>query len=284
MVMRQRHLPTIPKHRFLCLPVSVGWYWEEPNHVVKRSKGALNEFSIHFVLDGKGYVEIEDKSYTLKQGDAFIYFPYERQQYGSSEEDPWNIRWVHFYGNKLNEFMMDTGFHRSTLWSLKQLGLLEEAHQQLMEEAERHVLLHDTRLSTLTYALLTEFMMQAVPFMPAKANAPSTVRIDELLPRMQEQACQPFDLDYWADQAGVSTYYFCKLFRKTTRMTPLSFVTLCRIQFSKERLLEQPDWPVKRIAEECGYPSASYFNKRFLEHEGMTPTEFRDLYSRRSFI
>lgn len=281
MVMRQRHLPTIPEHRLLCLPVSVGWYWDEPEHIVDRSKGAWNDYSIHFVLEGKGYVELDGAIHTLGRGDAFLYYPYERQHYYSSEEEPWSIRWVHFYGKKLNEFLIGMGIQRSTLWSIRQLEPLEEAHQRLMEEAERHVLLHDAKLTTLMYALLVEFMSQAVPFMPAKGSAPSTERIDELLPLMQEQACEPFNLDYWAEKAGVSTFYFCKLFRRATRMTPLAFITLCRIQAGKEQLLERPDWPVKRIAEECGYPNASYFNKRFLEHEGMTPTEFRELYGRR---
>ncbi|MFH5184535.1 helix-turn-helix domain-containing protein [Paenibacillus sp. TAB 01] len=95
---------------------------------------------------------------------------------------------------------------------------------------------------------------------------------------MQEQACRPFELDYWAAQAGVSTYYFCKLFRKVTQMTPMTFVTLCRLQLSKQWLLEKRELTVKQIANDAGYPSVSYFNKRFLEHEGLTPTDYRLLY------
>ncbi|WP_238403276.1 helix-turn-helix transcriptional regulator [Paenibacillus mesophilus] len=274
-------LPTLPERRFFCSPVSVGSSWDVPEHSIYRGKGAINEFNIHLVVSGKGYVEIEGKSYMLQAGSAFLYFPLEEQRYYSSEDDPWHVKWVHFYGDKLKEFMIEHGFHRSTLWSMNQVKPLEEAHLALYEEASRHKILHETKLSALTYAFLVEFMGHAVPFSAVKGTA-SADRIPELLPYMQERAREPFDLEYWAGQAEVSSYYFCKLFRKATRMTPLAFITLCRLQYGKQRLLEQLDLPIQQIAKEAGYSSASYFNKRFMEHEGMTPSEFRELYMRKS--
>ncbi|MNI51951.1 HTH-type transcriptional regulator YesS [compost metagenome] len=103
-------------------------------------------------------------------------------------------------------------------------------------------------------------------------------RILKLLPLMQQRACEPFVLEEWSEQVGISVHYFCKLFRKITMMTPLDFITLCRMQMAKQWLLEQPSWTIKYIAKEAGYPSTSYFNQRFLAHEGKTPGEFRKLY------
>lgn len=275
-----RLLPVFPKRRFFCSPVSVGWFKNSPTHSIYRGAGAINEFNIHFLVGGKGYVEIDGTVHTLQAGNAFLFFPLEEQRYYSSEDDPWDIRWVHFYGDKLKEFMIEHGFHRSTLWSLQQLKPLTETYEALYEEAKQQKILHETKLSALTYAFLIEFIGQAVPFSPVKGSVVAD-RIPDLLPHMQEQAREPFDLSYWASRAGVSSYYFCKLFRKATKMTPLAFITLCRIQYGKQRLLEQPDMPVQLIASEAGYSSASYFNKRFMEHEGMTPSEFRELYSRK---
>lgn len=66
-------------------------------------------------------------------------------------------------------------------------------------------------------------------------------------------------------------------------MTPLSFITLCRIQFAKQRLIEKENLAIKEIAIQAGYASASYFNQRFQEQEGMTPSEFRNLYGKGLF-
>jgi AraC-like DNA-binding protein len=272
-------LPAFPKRRFFCSPMSVGSFTNDPTHSIYRAPGAINEFNIHFLVGGKGYVEIDGVVHTLHAGNAFLFFPLEEQRYYSSTDDPWDIRWVHFSGDKLSEFLIEHGFHRSSLWTFHQLKPLEDTYKELYEASRDPTILQETKLSALTYAFLVEFMGHAVAYSPGKS--PVTNRIPELLPLMQEQAPQPFDLAYWASLADVSSYYFCKLFRKSTGMTPLQFMTSCRMQFGKQMLLEQPNLPVQQIALETGYSSASYFNKRFMEHEGMTPSQFRELYARR---
>jgi AraC-like DNA-binding protein len=277
---RQVQLPTFTDHEYLILPESVGWYSDMPEHEVNRLTGYRNNFSIHLVIEGKGYLRTEGQLHTLQRGDAFLYFPMQEQHYYSSKDEPWNIRWVHFYGNTLKDFLLKKGFHRSPLWTMRQWKPLADALQQLLTEAEENAFLQMTRLSTLTYAALTEFTSQAVPLTTTKSPETDN-RIQTLLPKMQSEAAQPFNLEYWAGLAGVSSYYFCKLFRKSTQMSPMTFITLCRLQFSKQWLLERNELTVKEIAEQAGYPSISYFNKRFLEQEGMTPTEYRELFHKR---
>ncbi|WP_163539997.1 helix-turn-helix transcriptional regulator [Gracilibacillus sp. YIM 98692] len=272
---RQYFLPTIHKHEYMILPESMGWYWEEPGHNVNRKVGTLNNFSVHFVVSGSGYVEIDGETFLLKRGDAFLYFPMQEQRYYSSKDDPWNIRWVHFYGGILNQFLTEKGFHKSILWSVQQLPTLEKAHEQLLAEGERHSLLQLSHLSTLMYAFLMEFTSNGLP-RTSDRKTELDDRIQPLLPLMQTRAYEPFELEYWANEAGVSTYYFCRLFKRATQMTPMAFITLCRLQMSKQLLLDKKDMTVREIAMEVGYPSISYFNKRFLEQEGMTPTEYRE--------
>ncbi|MFH5184533.1 AraC family ligand binding domain-containing protein [Paenibacillus sp. TAB 01] len=86
---RQRLLPTLQEHTYFCLPESVGWYRDEPSHLVERPEGALNNFSIHLITNGKGFVEKDNEMHTLQAGDAFLYFPLQKQRYYSSEEEPW---------------------------------------------------------------------------------------------------------------------------------------------------------------------------------------------------
>ncbi|MCZ8521550.1 MULTISPECIES: AraC family transcriptional regulator [Paenibacillus] len=274
---RQSMLPTLNRHDCMILPESVGWYSSMPDHEVSRKAGVLNNYSIHVVLGGKGCVEDERGIHTLQRGDAFLYFPLSEQRYYADKQDPWEVRWLHFYGSGLREYLLERGFGRSTLWKVRQLKPVEEAMDRLLEEAEAHGFLQLTRLSTLTYAVLAEFVSEALPWSDPRGADPGS-RVLDLLPAMRAEACQPFDLGAWAGRAGVSSYYFCRLFKKATSMTPMTFITLCRLQTGKQLLLEHTDLTVKEIAERTGYPSVSYFNKRFLEQEGMTPTDYRQLY------
>lgn len=277
---RQSMLPTLPEHPYFCLPESVGRYWREPEHAVERNAGMLNNFNIHYVASGRGFVEIEGKTHPLERGDAVLYFPMQKQRYYSSAEDPWDVRWVHFYGHALSEFLTERGFHQSQLWTLRRTREFEEMHLGLLEEAESHGILHASRLSTLTYAIIAEFVSQASPLsMNRKTDA--SERVLRLMPRMQAEACRPFALQDWAERAEVSPYYFCKLFKRIAQMSPMDFITLCRLQSAKQRLLEQRGATIRDIALSCGYPSVSYFNKLFLERESMTPGQYRLLYTKR---
>ncbi|WP_042167791.1 helix-turn-helix transcriptional regulator [Paenibacillus gorillae] len=277
----QRHslLLTLPNMPYFCFPESVGQYRDHPEHTVSREAGALNNFNIHYVVSGKGFVELDGVVHELHAGEAVLYFPLQKQRYYSSQDEPWDVRWLHFYGGSgLHDYLLEQGFHKSPLWTLQQPASLIQAHEELLEEAETHRMLRPSHLSMLTYAVLTAFVEQAAALNRGKA-ATSADRIMELLPLMQQEAVQPFVLDEWADRLGVTTYYFCKLFKSATRMTPMAFITRCRLQAAKQWLLEREDISIGQIAEEAGYPSVSYFNKRFMEHEGMTPTAYRRLYA-----
>jgi AraC-like DNA-binding protein len=60
----------------------------------------------------------------------------------------------------------------------------------------------------------------------------------------------------------------------------MDFITLCRLQAAKQWLLERKETTIREIAMDAGYPSVSYFNRRFLQHEGVTPTAYRQLYGK----
>ncbi|WP_338540739.1 AraC family transcriptional regulator [Paenibacillus tundrae] len=276
-MLRQTTLLTLQNIPYFCYPESIGHYTEHPQHNVWRETGALNNFNIHYVAAGKGYVEADGIVHELRAGQAVLYFPQQQQRYYSSEDDPWDVRWVHFYGDRLHDYMIERGLHRNLLWTLRQQAPWEEAHLALLTEAEQNRMLRPAQLSTLTYAVLAEFVQHAVPLKNTRtSNAES--RVLALLPQMQQEACQPFLLQDWADLAGVSSYYFCKLFKSAVEMTPMEFITRSRLQMAKQWLLERPTANIGQIAEEAGYPNASYFNRQFMAREGMTPTDYRGLY------
>lgn len=267
-------LSSINTNQYICFPESVGLYNDYPAHNTLREAGEFPHFNLHLVTKGKGFVELDGKVYELKKGDTFLFHPMQAQHYYSSPDDSWEVFWIHFYGDKIKEFLSEKGFYRTNLWTMNQWNGLLHAFELLIHEAERYKLLHPSLLSTLTYGIITEYMMQAIPLTPRREYDSSTTII-QLLTEMQDEACQPFELNAWAAKAGVSNYYFCKLFRKITQQTPMEFISLCRIRQAKQLLVEYKKKPVSQIALACGYPSVSYFIQRFKKHEGLTPLEYR---------
>ena len=65
-----------------------------------------------------------------------------------------------------------------------------------------------------------------------------------------------------AAEHGLSRSAFSHWFRERTGLAPAHFMTEVRLQ-AAERLLTNTDWPLSRIATECGFANANHFGKVF---------------------
>ena len=77
-----------------------------------------------------------------------------------------------------------------------------------------------------------------------------------------------------AKQVFLNEQYLMRMFKKTTGVSILEFITNERLWLAKE-LLVNTGHPINRVADMVGYGNYSYFTKIFKRHTGMTPQTFR---------
>jgi transcriptional regulator GlxA family with amidase domain len=65
------------------------------------------------------------------------------------------------------------------------------------------------------------------------------------------------------------------LFRKQMGETPVEYKNRLRIERAQQLLLLHSDMPIEQIADASGFETAAYFRRRFKEHTGESPREFR---------
>ena len=75
-------------------------------------------------------------------------------------------------------------------------------------------------------------------------------------------------------QAGMSTFYFCKMFKKVTGVHFARYVSCVRVEKAKNLLLN-PNYRISEIAFEVGFQSLTHFNRIFKDIAGQSPTEYR---------
>jgi AraC-like DNA-binding protein/ligand-binding sensor protein len=91
----------------------------------------------------------------------------------------------------------------------------------------------------------------------------------------------PISLDDVARTLHVSTFYFCKMFKKATGLTFTEYLSRTRVERAKTLLLN-PHLRVSEIAYSVGFQSLTHFNRRFHELTGESPTHFRDSATNRT--
>ena len=85
-------------------------------------------------------------------------------------------------------------------------------------------------------------------------------------------------LESVSEYIGFNAAYFSTLFKKETGKNFLEYVTEFRIQNAKNYLI-QTNYDIAEVASAVGYNDLKYFSKLFKKTTGLSPSEFRKLYS-----
>ncbi len=93
----------------------------------------------------------------------------------------------------------------------------------------------------------------------------------------------PIDLAKVARAMHVSTFYFCKMFKKSTGVTFTEYLSRVRVEKAKNLLLN-PHLRVSEIAYDVGFQSLTHFNRVFRQVVGQSPSEYRESKSVRQLL
>ena len=91
---------------------------------------------------------------------------------------------------------------------------------------------------------------------------------------IDEHQSEDLSLAEVAKAVNCSTFYFCKMFKKTTSLHFTEYLARVRIEKAKNLLLN-PNLRISEIAYEVGFQSLTHFNRVFRRIVGESPTEYR---------
>ena len=69
---------------------------------------ARQQYVLHYVIRGSGYLEYEHRCYPVKEGESFLICPYVVVKYYPEPSDPWEYTWVDFNGSEVRQ-LLDAG-------------------------------------------------------------------------------------------------------------------------------------------------------------------------------
>jgi AraC family transcriptional regulator len=104
----------------------------------------------------------------------------------------------------------------------------------------------------------------------------SKQKLRQAIEYIQTHLGENLSLTAIADELGMSQYYFCHLFKRSTGISPHQYLIQQRVERAKQ-LLKHLDRTITSVAMECGFASQSHFAKCFRHHTGMNPKQFRKL-------
>ena len=131
---------------------------------------------------------------------------------------------------------------------------------------------HESAIKLLTiFAQHLAILSNQVFIQQENAEPPVIKRAREFI---HEHQAEELSLNQVAKAVNMSTFYFCKMFKKVAGINFTDYVARVRIEKSKNLLLN-PNLRVSEIAFEVGFQSLTHFNRVFKKLLGQSPTDYR---------
>lgn len=237
------------------------------------------QYHMHFILEGRGYLEINHTTYHLKQGQIFLIPPNTVSRYYADSRDPWTYAFISFQGIKSPQYVELIGLHKApyirdfVLKTEEYLSIIEamlETHQLTIANELRRVSLLFSLFSLLTDSSYTD-------------SEHTKKRHDYLPETYFQHAIQYIELNYGenihiqdiADYIGITRSYLFYIFKEKVQMSPQKYLLNYRMEISK-KLLSTTNAFIKDIAYSVGYEDSLAFSKMFRSATGCSPSTYRE--------
>ena len=251
----------------------IGFYPNAIYHFRERKEGC-SEYILIFCVAGNGWFQINKEKRRVEAG-QFIILPAGRfHAYGSQNDDPWTIYWVHFTGKQAAQFSFPDN-------DLLQTTLFHENDQRVSLFDEIIELL-GTGLSSenLSYAmfclghLLAMFRYNRI-YVKGRSKVPHDA-CEKAIAFMQNKVYQKVKLEEIALAAQLSPSHFSSIFKKRTQRAPMEYFIFLKIQKSCH-LLDSSNMRIKEISSSLGFEDPYYFSRLFSKVMLVSPVAYRKM-------
>lgn len=240
------------------------------SHLARRKN--LASYLIVLVLSGKGTLMYDGKTYALSEGSCFFIdcmVPYYHQ---SSQEEPWELIWVHFNGatsRQYYDFFVSFSLPAFSPRSFQELKGKFESLLDVNQTSDLTAEINSSRLITDILSLILQDLATS-----REEARPSRLKLSEVRAFLDEHCTEKFSLEELSEHFFVSKYHLSREFKSYYGVTLNSYVISRRITYAK-KLLRFSDYTLEEIARDCGFYDASYLNKQFKKSEGISASDFR---------
>ena len=233
---------------------------DAPYRVVRSG---LNAFLLFYILEGTLHFEYRGQKFTAPRGSVVLIDAKDPHIYYASSRV--RFYWFHFNGSASQAYF--DRLHETKKPSAVDAPNLEEEFARI-HNAMKNDLIDDDRISVRIHRILAVL----------SSPDPSGKRYSEPVLKarlfMDTHYREKLSVREIASHVSLSLYYFSKLFREETDVTPYNYLTGVRLKNAMRMLLET-DQTVEQIADICAFCSSANFIRCFRLHTGMTPSQFR---------
>lgn len=254
-----------------------------------RRGRTLPEFQILLIADGSGMFESESTGVVeFDESTLLFLFPGVWHRYRPVPEVGWTERWISFNGELVHRLLNIGLIHpRLAVTRPHDPARITQAFEKLLDRIHNHPVQHSVLLSLQALGLISDTVAHRVNSTSQTGEAPRISDDDAHKDPVVEQALElvwshshyPLSVSDIARQLPVTRRTLDRRFAESVGHSVLEEINMCRLSRAK-RLLLETTLPVKTVAHLAGFSSTERMRVAFVEREGLSPTAFREQFTR----
>ncbi len=241
----------------------------------KSQRESLNSFLFLGVIHGEGTIFNDGGSSRVKAGDCALINCTDYYAHESSEDNPWELIWVHFNGGSAGEYfrLFLEQNDQKNVFRPNSMKNMQEYITELMKYQKEKSLEAELRSGELLLQLMNSCIMSVMHQKADTEDAYTTI-CREIRESVNEKYQQRDLLAATAERYGMTEEELDGCFHKAYGITLRDYILNRRFTAAKE-LLRFTIKPVKDIIMESGIENDDLFRRLFQDGEGMTAEEYR---------
>jgi AraC family transcriptional regulator of arabinose operon len=256
------------------LPIIVFGIGYEDNqpHVLRREGFPIPQ--IFICKNGEGTLKVNESTFIIKRGSFFYLMPNTPHEYYGNT-DKWEIEWLAFSGNQLDNILTELKFDTTKVGILSNLDKILSSFNKIFVSLRLDNNSGKIISSSVLYEILVE-LYTILHIKPGIEVSNGSCAVNDVKLYIDEHYNQDITIDELSELANVTPQYLCKMFKRHLNLRPFQYIAMKRIQHAK-KMLSDSTMSVNDIAHLVGYNDCSYFCAIFKKYEIISPSEFRGL-------
>ena len=248
------------------LIVSDGMGTEDSNTLIIDRKNFNNNI-VMIVLSGELHVEQNDKQLILRAGEGVLTNLMAKHKYYVPKGCNVNFIWLHFRGTPCISIMKKLASDNKLPFQFQDINMWKKIYKcfQIVRNGK-----YEYTLSGMIYDVILDISKIAY-----LSDENSNDFISIVNSYIEKNIFNDINLEDLSQKLHLSKYYFCRLFKKHTGMSPMNYVNIKKIEAAKKMLIMSND-KIESISNELNFTDRSHFSKTFKKYTGKTPVEFRN--------
>ena len=250
--------------------IQCGWQRCDPNH--SQGPKFYKDYSITFVLNGKGSYKIRNRIHEIRAGEGFLILPGLSTYYIADSKEPWEYIYALFSGPDVPSLLEAAGLDADHVCF--RYGDDQEIRAWLNDMLDSCRSNNSFGYDALGYFYLCLSKLIRQSAAEWQKALPGDVLVKNSISFMRSHYDMNITVADVARSVGVDRSYLHRLFLKSMNCTPHAWLLNYRLE-QGARFLLQTEYSISEVANSIGFFDASHFSHSFKKKYGCSPLEYQ---------